>query len=121
MIVRGQKDCKVVECPKGGFLSNRYLLGKDNLGFSLTKTVIPVGEVQNWHYKNHLEACLCIEGEGILTDVETSKEYHIKKDVMYALDKNDNHLFKATKECVLICVFNPPLTGNEVHKKDNSY
>ena len=45
----------------------------------------------------------------------------IDKDVMYALNKHDNHLFRATEECVLICVFNPPLTGNEVHKEDNSY
>jgi L-ectoine synthase len=40
---------------------------------------------------------------------------------MYALDKHDKHFFKALEPVVLICVFNPPLAGNEVHQADGSY
>lgn len=47
---------RIVECPKGGFVSNRILLQSDGMGYGLTKTVVPVGQRQYWHYKNHLES-----------------------------------------------------------------
>ena len=121
MIVKKLKDSLEVKCPKKGFTSYRYLTKKDKMGFTLTKTVIPKGETQIWHYKNHLEACICIKGYGILTDLTTNKQYEITKDVMYALNKHDKHSFIADEETILICVFNPPLKGKEVHKEDGSY
>jgi L-ectoine synthase len=125
MIVRDLKyireSGKVVKCPKGGFISNRFLLEKDGMGFSMTKTVIPVSGRQHWHYKNHLEACYCIKGKGILINLESGKDYDIIPDTMYALNNNDDHIFEAIEETVLICVFNPPLKGKEVHQKDGSY
>ena len=125
MIVRGLSTLaelgNIVNCPKGGFISNRYLLESDKMGFSLTMTIIPVNGKQRWHYKNHLEACLCISGTGILVDVKNNKEYTISKGDMYALNNNDEHTFEALEEVVLVCVFNPSLVGNEVHQKDGSY
>lgn len=110
-----------VHCPKGGFVSYRYLLEKDGLGFTMTKTLIPKGEQQFWHYKNHLEACFCVSGKGFLNHAETKEGFLIVPGVVYALDKNDPHYFKAVEDTVLICVFNPPLVGCEVHKEDGSY
>jgi L-ectoine synthase len=110
-----------VHCPHGGFISTRFLLESDGMGFTVTRTFIPKGDPQYWHYKNHLEACLCIKGHGKLQDVKTLKVYDIKPGIMYALDKNDAHFFQALKDTVLICVFNPPLKGREVHGKDGSY
>jgi L-ectoine synthase len=104
-----------------GMISNRILLEKDNMGFTLTKTEIPVGDWRHWHYKNHLEACYCISGGGILHDVAKGEKYIIKPGTTYVLDDNDNHEFKAYYNTVLICVFNPPLTGQERHLKDGSY
>lgn len=112
---------RIVECPKGGFTSNRILLVSDNMGYTLTKTVIPVKGVQHWHYKNHLESCYCISGKGILTNLKTNEEYRINPDSAYVLDKHDDHTFEAIEEVVLLCVFNPPLTGQEIHKEDGSY
>ena len=111
----------VVQCPDGGFTSFRYLIEKDNMGFTLTKTVIPVGENQFWNYKNHLEACLCIAGQGVLINSKTGQAFGIVPGTMYALDKNDPHSFRAVEDTHLVCVFNPPLKGNEIHKKDGSY
>jgi ParB-like chromosome segregation protein Spo0J len=37
------------------------------------------------------------------------------------LDKNDPHWFEAHQQTVLICVFNPPLSGQETHQEDGSY
>lgn len=110
-----------VTCPNGGFISNRILLESDGMGYSLTKTIIPPGEEQHWHYKNHLESCYCVSGKGLLTDLETGKFHWIYPDTTYVLDKHDDHLFEACEETVLICVFNPPLKGREVHQKDGSY
>ena len=110
-----------VECPDGGFTSFRALLEKDGMGFSLHKTVIPKGPPQHWHYKHHLEACYCIAGKGIITDLHTGAQHMINPDTIYVLDHHDDHTFEALVDTVLISVFNPPVTGNEVHDKDGSY
>jgi L-ectoine synthase len=101
--------------------SRRLLLKKDGMGFGVTHTTIQpeAGKVMQ-HYKNHLEACYCIKGRGILTD-ENGMEFGIEPGVMYVLDKNDKHWFEALEETVLLCVWNPPLIGREVHRKDGSY
>lgn len=103
-------------------VSNRILLAEDNMGFSLTKTVISpeAGKVFQ-QYKNHLESCYCVRGSATLTNAATGEEFMIGPDVTYVLDKNDAHYFEAHTETVLICTFNPPLTGGEVHDKDGSY
>jgi quercetin dioxygenase-like cupin family protein len=112
---------RVVECPKGDFVSHRILLDKDGMGYTMTKTVIKKGGPYFWHYKQHLESCYCVSGSGVLTNKETGEQHEIKEDVTYVLDKNDPHTFEANTEVVLICVFNPPLEGGEVHREDGSY
>lgn len=114
-------DDRIVHCPKGGFVSNRIILESDNMGYGMTKTVVPVGERQFWHYKNHLESCYCISGKGLLTNQRTGECWTIGPDTTYVLDHNDPHYFKALEEVTLICVFNPPLNGQEVHQEDGSY
>lgn len=110
-----------IHCPKGGFVSSRFLLESDGMGFTLTHTFIPKGMPQTWHYKNHLEACYCISGEAVLGNMETGEKFKIEPGTMYALDKHDKHLFMALEDTCLICVFNPPLKGEEVHGEDGSY
>lgn len=43
-------------------VSNRILLAEDNMGFTMTKTVIEPGKQVFQHYKNHLESCYCVSG-----------------------------------------------------------
>ena len=101
--------------------SLRVLLEKDGLGFSLHKTMIPKGAKGHWHYKHHQEACYCIKGSGIITNLDTKESFKINVDTTYILDNNDDHTFEALEDVVLISVFNPPVTGNEIHKEDGSY
>lgn len=103
-------------------VSNRILLESDGMGYTITKTVISpdAGKVFQ-HYKNHLETCYCVSGRATLTDANTGETFEITPDVTYVLDKNDPHYFEAHEETVLICTFNPPLTGNETHQDDGSY
>jgi hypothetical protein len=112
---------RIVDCPNGGFRSHRMLLASDNTGYSMTKTVIPPNGRQFWHYKNHIESCYCVSGKALLTNASNGECWNIVPDTTYILDNHDPHYFEALKETVLICVFNPPLTGREVHQDDGSY
>ena len=104
-----------------GFTSIRPILAKDGMGFSIHKTIIPKGGPYRWHYKHHLEACYCIAGIGILRNELTGIYYDIKPDTVYVLDDHAPHTFQAIEDVVLISVFNPPVTGVEVHNNDGSY
>ena len=102
----------------GGGTSNRFLLESDGMGYTITRTVIPVDGPQHWRYPNHLESCYCVSGRGVLTDLRDGTTYDIVPDTLYALDSHDDHTFEAvgTEPAVLLCVFNPALVGNEDHK-----
>ena len=102
-------------------VSNRILLDSDNMGYTLTKTVIQAGERKFQHYKHHLESCYCVSGHAELINASTMEKFIIEPDTTYVLDQNDPHYFEAFEETVLICVFNPPLTGQEIHQEDGSY
>ena len=104
-----------------GFRSMRYLLERDGMGFTVNRTEIPKGIIRVWHYKKHLEACLCIEGEGAVLDISSGNSWSIKPGDMYILDKHDRHQWRSIKDTVLISIFNPPLLGSEIHKEDGSY
>ena len=104
-----------------GFDSIRILLESDGMGFSLHKTIIPKGEPQHWHYKYHLESCYCVSGLGVITNLDTGERFKIEPETTYVLDHHDDHMFEALEDTVLISVFNPPVTGNEIHKEDGSY
>jgi hypothetical protein len=112
---------RIVQCPNGGFVSHRILLEQDGMGYTLTETHIPAGPPQRWHYKSHLESCYCVSGSGILKDLAAQQEFQILPGTTYVLDQHDDHTFMALTDTVLICVFNPPLTGREVHQADGSY
>ena len=63
-----------------------------------------------------------MEGEGEVEDVATGTVYPITPGTLYALDKNDQHVLRALKgDLRLVCVFNPPLSGQETHREDGSY
>jgi len=113
---------RAVKCPRGGFTSYRYLLEEDRMGFTICCTVIPRAGAQHWHYAHHLEACYCVDGTGVLVNLTTGARHMITPGTLYALDAHDDHTFEAvTDEVTLISVFNPPLTGQEVHDADGSY
>lgn len=107
----------------GNWNSRRLLLRKDGMGFSLHDTIIKEGTETYIWYKHHLEAVYCIEGEGEVEDLSNdNKIYKIKPGTVYALDGHEKHLLRATKGDVrVVCVFNPPVTGREVHDENGVY
>ena len=112
---------RVVKCPKGGFTSNRLVVESEAMGYSMTKTIVHPGQSHRWHYKHHLETCYCIDGKGVLTNEDTKESWEIAPDTTYVLDRHDAHTFEALEETTLICVFNPPLEGGELHDEQDSY
>lgn len=123
MIVRHLGDPTAVRTVSGGtWTSRRLLLAADGMGFSLHDTLIHAGTQTRIHYKHHLEAVYCISGEGEIEELEGERRIHpIRPGMMYALDRHDPHLLRAASELHLVCVFNPPLTGDEVHGPDGAY
>ena len=101
--------------------SKRIIIKSDNMGFGICETHIDKGGPYHWHYKNHLEACYCISGNGTIKNLDTGDIFNISKGITYLLDKNDNHEFKAITKVKLISIFNPPLAGNETHDKNGNY
>ena len=126
MIVRTRDEVegssREVFAENGNWVSKRFLREEDNMGFSLNETIIYANSETLIWYKNHLEAVYCVDGEGEIETTEDGTVYPIKPGTMYALNKNDRHYLRAyNKDLQLLCVFNPPLVGDEVHDKDGSY
>jgi L-ectoine synthase len=97
------------------------LLKKDGMGFSFHDTTIFAGTTTLIWYKNHLEAVYCVGGEGELEVIETGEIFKIKDGTMYALNGHEKHYLRAFSDMRMVCVFNPPLTGKEVHDEDGVY
>ena len=101
--------------------STRLLLRSDQMGFSLHVTTIHAGTTTAMWYQNHLEAVLCLRGEGEIETTEDGNVYPIRPGVMYALDHHDQHVLRAKSEMRMVCVFTPPLNGREVHDESGAY
>ncbi|MBI1197057.1 MAG: L-ectoine synthase [Phenylobacterium sp.] len=104
-----------------GWESTRLLLKDDGMGFSFHITTIYAGAELPMHYKNHLENVYCISGEGSIEDLATGEIHEIRPGVMYALNTHDRHILRGRTEMVMACVFNPPVTGREVHDETGAY
>ncbi|HUW75811.1 MAG TPA: ectoine synthase [Gallionella sp.] len=116
--VADQGERRVVS---NGWESTRLLLKNDGMGFSFHITTIYAGADLEMHYQNHLEAVYCISGEGEIEDMAEGKVYPVKPGTIYALNNHDRHKLRAATELKLVCVFNPPLHGKEVHNAQGAY
>lgn len=124
MIVRTLKDCENSErnVEGGNWKSVRMLLKDDKMGFSFHITTIRANTETPIHYQNHLESVYCISGNGEVETVEDGKVYPIEAGTLYILDRHDKHLLRGgSEDMIMACVFNPPITGKEVHDENGVY
>jgi L-ectoine synthase len=103
------------------WVSRRLLLKHDSMGFSLHETTIFAGTETPMCYLNHLEAVFCVEGVGEVETEADGKRHPISAGTVYALDQHDRHILRAFTQMRMVCVFNPPLTGREVHDENGAY
>ena len=104
-----------------GWESNRLILKDDGMGFSFHLTTIYAGAELEMHYKNHLESVYCISGEGSIEDLATGEVHEVQAGTLYALNEHDKHVLRGKTEMLMACVFNPPLSGKEVHDETGAY
>lgn len=125
MIVRTTQEIsgteREVADPKGNWVSKRIVLGGDGVGFSFHETTIKAGSVNEFHYANHIEAVWLVEGTGTLLDRETGVTYELGPGSMYLLNEHDRHTVTAETQMRMLCVFNPPVVGTEVHDENGVY
>jgi L-ectoine synthase len=122
VFVRSLKDVEPTErfVDWGNGTSHRLLTAVDKMGFTVCHTVVRAGSESLLQYRNHLEACYCIGGEGEVEDMN-GNTFPIAVGDLYVLDQHDKHYLRGgkTKDLVLVSVFNPPLAGTERHSLDN--
>lgn len=106
-----------------GWTSRRLILKSDGMGYSVHDTVIKNGANLEMEYRNHLETVYCVEGEGEIEDLGTGEVHPIRSGTLYALNKHDRHILRANRgtHMRMVCVFDPPLTGLEVHDATGAY
>ena len=123
MIIRKLKEIRASDnnVKSDGWESARLLLADDGMGFSFHLTTLRAGSEIRMHYQNHLESVMVLKGTGTLEDLETGETHPLRPGVLYALDKHDRHIVRPETDILTACVFNPPVTGREVHDENGAY
>ncbi len=123
MIVRTLSEAmgtdREVDTPN--WVSRRLLLAGDGMGFSMHDTTIRAGTSTRMKYTNHLEAVYCVAGRGRIEDLQSGTVHEIRDGTLYALDGHEEHVLTADEDLRMVCVFNPPVTGREVHDATGAY
>lgn len=123
MFIRKLKEIRASDrfIETDGWNSARLLLKDDNMGFSFHVTTMLAGKELHMHYQNHLEAVLVLKGTGTIEDLGTGETHRLAPGVMYALNAHDKHIVRPETDILTACVFNPPVTGREVHDENGAY
>ncbi len=123
MFIRKLKEIRASDrfIETDGWNSARLLLKDDNMGFSFHVTTMLAGKELHMHYQNHLEAVLVLKGTGTIEDMGTGETHRLAPGVMYALNAHDKHIVRPETDILTACVFNPPVTGREVHDENGAY
>lgn len=123
MIIRKLDEIRAGErnVKSNGWESARMLLADEGMGFSFHITTLYAGGELKMHYQNHLESVMILEGTGTIEDLGTGEIHQLKPGVLYALNDHDRHIVRPETDIVCACVFNPPVTGREVHDESGAY
>jgi L-ectoine synthase len=123
MIVRKLSDIRGSDrnVKSNGWESARLLLKDDGMGFSFHITTLYAGSELHLHYTNHVETVYVIEGKGTIEDLGSGETHTLEPGTMYALNDHDDHVLRPETDIVCACVFNPPVTGREVHDETGAY
>ena len=123
MIIKNLREIRASDrnVSSEGWESARLLLKDDGMGFSMHVTTLFAGAELHMHYQNHLEAVLVLKGTGTIEDLGTGETHELKPGVLYALNDHDKHIVRPETDILTACVFNPPVTGREVHDESGAY
>lgn len=114
--MRAKGEEKVVA--NGGARTLRVLSKDDDLGFSLSDVHVAAGRSNDLWYKNHWEVNYVLGGNARVTDLNSGEIHHFDPWSLYVVGPNDPHRFEALSDVHVISLFDPPLTGEEIHDAD---
>lgn len=123
MIVRSLLDIDDTDhdIKTSNWRSKRIVLASEGVGFSLHETVLYAGKINDFWYAHHVEAVLVIDGRGTLIDKSSGENYELKPGTLYLLDGHEKHRILPETDIRAVCVFNPALTGGEMHDEHGTY
>jgi len=96
-----------------GWKSRRLVLASEGRPYSVHETTVAAGARLHFCYRHHSETVYCLKGAAKLTNFDDGRTYNIGPGGLYSVSIGDDHQLDVTEECVFICVFNPPLHGQE--------
>lgn len=102
----------------GGARTVRLLAKRDELGFSLSDVHVAAGQGNDLWYKNHWEVNYVLAGSGEVTDKNTGQTVTVEPWTMYVVGPHDPHRFESLTDVHVLSIFDPPLSGEEVHDAD---
>src|SRR5699024_1600814 len=117
MLVRSVDDVTGTEddIQTENWRSARIILAREQVGFPVHQTALTAGPDTDSWYANHSEAVFSTEGEGQIIDLATDEVHALKPGTVYLLNNHDKHRVPPRTQIKCVCVFNPPVTGREVH------
>jgi L-ectoine synthase len=123
MIIRSVNDVTDTDADikSENWRSKRIILAKEGVGFSVHETTLYAGTENEFWYANHIEAVFIVEGRGTITDLATNETHQLEPGSLYLLNDHDKHIVRPETEMRTVCVFNPPVTGREVHDENGVY
>lgn len=123
MIIRNLDDIRQSEhnVRSDGWVSARMLLKDDGVGFSFHITTMFAGTELKMHYQNHFESVFVLKGTGTIENLDTGETHQLEPGVLYVLNEHDRHIVRPKTDILTACVFNPPVTGREVHDETGAY
>ncbi|MEM7294696.1 MAG: ectoine synthase [Pseudomonadota bacterium] len=105
----------------GKLTTLRMLKACDQLGFSLSDVRVEAGlDVELW-YQHHWEVNLILSGKLVVTDHATGDVHTMEAGDVYCVGPHDKHHVRSDADTHLLCIFNPPLRGDEAHDEQGAY
>ena len=96
-----------------GWRSRRLVLARDGRPVSVHETLVRSGTVLELCYAHHTETVYCVAGRAVLTDRSDGRSHDIVAGSLYCARVGDDHRLEIVDDCTFVCVFDPPLVGQE--------
>ena len=105
----------------GNMETVRLILAEDQAGFSISEVKVTRPMDVVLQYKHHIEANIFLSGGGTVENLSSGEIFEVHAGVTYIVFPQDRHRVKLSAGTRLICVFNPPLKGDENHNQEGGY
>jgi L-ectoine synthase len=115
MIIRNVKDILGTDrdVTGSGWKSRRLILAGDGLKYSVHETMIEPNLELRFEYRSHRETVYCVEGEATIENVSTRETSPFRPGCLYSAGIGEEHVVRTQTQMKLLCIFDPPLFGQE--------